>query len=176
MLTLAFKLGDLARYTGATFSQLQRWLRTGLLTADVKGTRASGDYRLFSMLNVIEAAQAVEMTRVHLTSAHMKLLFAAQRKQLAKVPPSQRAACAWTNYVRQVMKDVELLGETTDPRYVAWVREIAHTLPKRTARIPDTEMLELLAAEQAARSRTTSDVHRGDQALRHRVAVPEPAA
>jgi DNA-binding transcriptional MerR regulator len=154
MLQLTFKLADLIRYTGATADQLQHWMRIGLLIP-VKGARSSGDHRQFSLLNLIEAAQAVEMARVHLTPAHMKLLFEAQRTQLAKVPPKYRTQCAWITYVRQVMKDAELLGETSDPQYVAWLREVTviqRRLEKRTVAAPDTQILELLAAEQAARS------------------------
>jgi DNA-binding transcriptional MerR regulator len=154
MLSLVFKLGDLVRYTGATPHQLDRWMRAGLLTPEVKQSRSSGDHRQFSMLNLIEVAELLEMTRVSLTRKHMQLLMAAQRAQLAKVPAECRAQCAWTNYVRQVMKNAELLGETADARYQAWVRAVGETLSrleKQTVALPETQLLELVAADGAGR-------------------------
>ena len=154
-LQLPFKLADLVRYTGATGAQIQHWKRVGLLSAEIKQGRSPGDPDVFSMLNLVEVAQLVEQTRVHLIPAHMKLLMAVQRARLAKVPAQYRAQCAWANYVKQVMADAALLGETSDPRYVAWVRAVARTLPpleKRAVVVPDTQLLELLAAEQASRS------------------------
>src|SRR5262245_3705834 len=134
MLRLLFKRSDLIRHTGASPAHLSHWLRIGLLVSEVKDTRGSGDHRQFSTVNVIETAQAVEMTRVHLTGAHMRLLMMAQRAQLSKVPSSRRAAAAWTNYVNQAQTNAELLG---DPRYRAWARELATTRVEKDA--PETQ-------------------------------------
>src|SRR5262245_24623719 len=128
MLHLTFKLADLTRYTGATEGQLQNWIRRGLLIP-LKDARSQGDHRQFSLLNLIETAQLMEMVRVGLTPPHMKLLFAAQREQLAKVPAIYRPQCAWLNYVRTIIKDAELLGETSDPRFVRWLREVKRITP-----------------------------------------------
>ena len=156
MLTLIFKLADLAHYTGARPAQLQHWIVSGLLLPDVKDARSSGDHRQFSLQNLIEAAQLVEMTRVHLTQPHMRLRLSAQRAQLDKLPASARASCAWTHYVHQVMADAELLGETADPQYQAWARDVAreHRQLQKHAETPlsDTQILEWLCAERAARS------------------------
>ena len=149
-LQLTFKLADLMRYTSATEGQLQNWIRHGLLIP-IKGSRSQGDPRRFSMLNLIEAAQLTEMARVGLTPMHMKLLFRAQQQQLAKVPAIYRPQCAWSNYVRQVMKDAELLGQTNDPRYVRWLRGVQRIRPRLEAckvAAPETQVLELLVAAQ----------------------------
>ena len=66
-----FKLANVLRITGATASQLDYWMRLGLIVP-WKDAISSGDHRLFSMVNVIEVATALWLSVLGMSTDRIK--------------------------------------------------------------------------------------------------------
>jgi DNA-binding transcriptional MerR regulator len=156
-----FKLADLLRSTGATSSQLDYWLRLGLIVP-LKEATSSGDHRQFSILNVIQVAMALWLSVLGMSTDRMKQVFANHRKTLTQVPDEQQAVQAWLQYVEMVRAGATLIGLTDDPAFKSWEREVATVMRrfKKTSVAPDADLLALLAAQPAALR--GGDTRRGD--------------
>jgi DNA-binding transcriptional MerR regulator len=62
--TLTFQLGDVCALTGAKRSQVEYWVRKGVIVPDVVEADGAGKYRAFGLLNLVEFALAVRLNRL----------------------------------------------------------------------------------------------------------------
>jgi DNA-binding transcriptional MerR regulator len=59
-----FQLGDVCAFTGATRSHVEYWVRKGVIVPDAVAADGAGNYRGFSLLNLVEFALAVRLNRL----------------------------------------------------------------------------------------------------------------
>ncbi len=62
--TVTFQLGDVCALTGAKRSQVEYWVRKGVIVPDLVEADGAGKYRAFSLLNLVEFALAVRLNRL----------------------------------------------------------------------------------------------------------------
>ena len=56
-----FQLGDVCAFTGANRSQVEYWVRKGVIVPDAVAADGTGNYRGFSLLNLVEFGLAVRL-------------------------------------------------------------------------------------------------------------------
>ena len=151
-----FSLSDLCAWSGATPTQVEHWVRNGIIVP-LEESSGRGSPRIFSLQSVIEAAIVRELTTA---TAHMaagglsvkqlQALLTQLRLQVNQLPQELRASATFDRYVEAVDKLVELVGP--GPNYKQWRADVAKALRhwKRNRPVPiDQDLLNYMAAARA---------------------------
>jgi DNA-binding transcriptional MerR regulator len=122
MPAMIYKNADVQRLSGASATQLEYWCRDGAIVP-FKDAKSSGDHRLFSLTNVVEAAIARELTTNGMAPARVKIVLAQLREQVNKLAPNLRASATFIRYIEMVDAIVTITGP--GPNYAAWRADVA---------------------------------------------------
>jgi DNA-binding transcriptional MerR regulator len=121
--TVTFQLGDVCALTGAKRSQVEYWVRKGVIVPDVVAADGAGKYRAFSLLNLVDFALAVRLNRL---SIPVKLIASAVLR------------------FREFHRECEAIYRLMAPAQVEWAAA------RGTSVAPATSVAPVFTAEQRA--------------------------
>lgn len=149
-----YKLAELLKTAGVTASQMDYWLRLGVIVP-LKDAKSSGDHRLFSIENIIGAALARVLTEAGMSDQRLDATFTLLREKLAKLPAEHRPLEMFVSYVAMVDAIVTIVGP--GPNYATWQKDCAAAIRSWRRRPPlDEQILTVLAGARAHRIHSNS--------------------
>jgi hypothetical protein len=98
--TTSYSQAEAVRFTPATTSNMKWWTSKGIIRADVAEAAGTGHHRRFSLLNLVEAAVAVELNRYYMPVDAIRGALAVLRFLDAngRVQPASTELEAFTNW------------------------------------------------------------------------------
>ena len=147
-MTWTCRPAELCRRAGITASQLEHFVVVIGIIEPLHQASKPGSYRLYSDVNVVEAALAGELTTAGVTGQRLQAAFAALRAALADVPEFLRLTATFVKYVEAVKAIAAILGQTNDPAHERWARHADRLLRAwaRTREPLDVHVMTLIAS------------------------------
>lgn len=168
-----FGMTELCEMSGAKPTQAEHWCRLGIIVP-LQDAPGRGTYRVFSLANIIEAAQAVNLAALGLSGKQLQQIFAVQRQKNAAAGQEHRAFVALQWFTLSVRAIATVMHHSDVPPFVALIsdcealiKSVAKAAKDATATEPralrhgvdepDDQILLILAARAAERAAAVKD-------------------